>query len=97
MLTPRLTHTAALTGSLAVLAVAPSIAAAGPVYPTANDDPSPLAMHSAANTSSSRVGSVPAGASVEVLCQVSGQSLSDTKTARRRCGTRSALAVRSAT
>jgi uncharacterized protein YraI len=60
----------------------PAAATAGPVYKTAADDATPLVMHAGPNTGSPRVGAVPAGASVEVLCQTSGQSLSDPKYGR---------------
>jgi hypothetical protein len=69
---------AAAIAVVAGLTLAPAVAQAGPVYPTANDDPSPLDISSASSGGSS-IGSVPAGASVEVLCQTTGQSLSDPK------------------
>ena len=61
------------------LAVVPSVASAGPVFPTAADDATGLVMHAAASSTSPRVGKVPAGASVEVLCQTSGSRVSDSK------------------
>ena len=61
------------------LAVVPSTASAGPVFPTAADDATGLVMHAAASSTSPRVGNVPAGASVEVLCQTSGSRVSDPK------------------
>jgi uncharacterized protein YraI len=69
----------ALTAAIAALAAVPAVANAGPVFPTAADDSSALAMHAQPNTSSARVGGVPSGASVEVLCQVNGQRESDPK------------------
>jgi Bacterial SH3 domain len=68
-----------IAGSLLALAVMPATALAGPVFPTAHDDETGLTMHSAPNETSPRVGRVPAGASVEVLCQVDGQRESDPK------------------
>jgi uncharacterized protein YraI len=68
-----------IAGSLLALAVMPATALAGPVFPTAHDDATGLSMHSAPNESSPRVGRVPAGGSVEVLCQVNGQRESDPK------------------
>jgi SH3 domain-containing protein len=69
----------AVTAAIAAMAAIPAVASAGPVYPTAHDDNTALAMHSAPNSSSARVGGVPAGASVEVLCQVGGERASDRK------------------
>jgi transglycosylase-like protein with SLT domain len=68
-----------IAGSLVALALLPAAASAGPVFPTAHDDESGLTMHAAPNETSARVGRVPAGASVEVLCQASGQRETDPK------------------
>jgi uncharacterized protein YraI len=74
----RFTTKIGLLAAGALLAL-PAVAAAGPVYPTAADDSSPLVIHTQPNTSSPRAGAVPPGARVEVLCQTAGQRLSDRK------------------
>ena len=67
---------------LAVIAAAaalPAAAHAGPVFPTAADDPTGLVMHQRPDAGSARTGKVPAGGKVEVLCQTDGTSQSDPK------------------
>jgi uncharacterized protein YraI len=63
-----------LTGPTAARAQVP---AHGPVYPTAHDDEQPLRMRAGPGLGYAIVGYVPAGASVEVLCQARGDYVSD--------------------
>jgi uncharacterized protein YraI len=65
--------------AVGALAAIPSVAAAGPSFPTAADDASGLMIRSNPNDAGSRIGKVPSGASVEVLCQTTGPSVSDRK------------------
>jgi uncharacterized protein YraI len=60
-------------------AAMPAAASAGPVFPTASDDPSGLVMHATPSRDGARVGRIPAGGSVEVLCQTTGSQESDPK------------------
>jgi hypothetical protein len=68
-----------LIGAVAALAALPATAAAGPVFPTAADDPTGLVMHQDPDSGSPRTGTVPSGGNVEILCQVDGTSESDPK------------------
>jgi hypothetical protein len=63
----------------AAVGVVPATASAGPVFPTANDDPTGLVIHKAPGSASPRVGKVPSGGKVEVLCQTNGTTESDPK------------------
>ena len=63
----------------AAIAALPAVANAGPVFPTAADDPTGLVMHERPDAGSPRTGKVPSGAQVEVLCQTEGTSQSDPK------------------
>ena len=64
---------------VAALSAVPATAAAGPVFPTANDDASGLVMHERPDAGSPRTGKVPSGGQVEVLCQTTGTRQSDRK------------------
>ncbi|MEA2186576.1 MAG: hypothetical protein QOK16_1587 [Solirubrobacteraceae bacterium] len=67
-----------LAAALAAAAM-PASASAGPVFPTASDDPSGLVMHATPSRDGARVGRIPAGGKVEVLCQTTGSQESDPK------------------
>jgi uncharacterized protein YraI len=68
-----------LIAAFVALAALPAAAHAGPVFPTAADDPTGLVMHRGPDAGSPRVGKVPSGGKVEVLCQTDGTSQSDPK------------------